>query len=485
MKNYFKSVTIIFIISLIICGIFSVDADAATKKIYFTPKDTNITMYASAKKTLKVSVVSKYQKKKIIFSSSNKKVAKVTKKGVVKALSKGRTTIYAKIKGTKKRAKSKIKVLQNVKNIIINQPDTKYYVGKTYNLSYTTVPQITDEKIKWKTSDKKIAKITQQGELKVKVPGSVTVSAYSNKTKKTSSVTINTEYVPAIKIKEGKKIFVDYGDSIQLHLEFVNHPAVKMTFSSGDDLVKITPSGYVTTTRPGTAYITATSADKKYSVTSTLYVEAKQGFVSSAMLGNLGIDDCTNLMIVAHPDDETLWGAAHLMQGDWFVVCMTSQYFPTRKQEYQKVLDTLGVKGIILDYPDLYKGIDGKWKIDSWKYIQTALSDDLNVIINYKDWEQIVTHSPTGETGHFHHKYINKSVLQICENNSAKYNNLWYFGQFYKKDAVPESLPQITPAELAFKEELLKLYKREQPSIQSYWAQMIPYENWVKATDYK
>ena len=29
------------------------------------------------------------------------------------------------------------------------------------------------------------------------------------------------------------------------------------------------------------------------------------------------------LMIVAHPDDETLWGGGHLIDGDYVVVCVT------------------------------------------------------------------------------------------------------------------------------------------------------------------
>ena len=30
------------------------------------------------------------------------------------------------------------------------------------------------------------------------------------------------------------------------------------------------------------------------------------------------------LMIVAHPDDESLWGGCHLLEGDWHVVSVTN-----------------------------------------------------------------------------------------------------------------------------------------------------------------
>ena len=45
-------------------------------------------------------------------------------------------------------------------------------------------------------------------------------------------------------------------------------------------------------------------------------------------------------------------------------------------------------------------------------------------------------------------------------------------------------LKRITDEELTFKQSLVDLYKNETKPINTYWAQMIPYENWVKATDY-
>lgn len=487
MKNLIKKFILTFTMVLIIYSIFSINTQAATQKFKFKKNSQNVTLYASQKKTLKVNVPKKFKNKKIVFSSSNKEIVKITKKGVIKALCKGKATVYAKIKGTKKKTKAKVTVLQNIEQINITNTQAKYYVNKKYNLVYNAIPLISDESVKWKSSDKTIAKINKTtGLLTIKKAGTVTITAYSTKTKKETSITIHTEDIPQIRIKEGSNIYMEYGDNIQLHLEFINHPKVNMTFSTLDGLVKVTPSGYVTTSRPGTVQIKAASADKKYSVTTTLHIGAGKGFVSKAMLSNLDIDDCTNLMIVAHPDDETIWGGAHLMEGKWFVVCMTNQFFTLRKNEYRNVLNSLGVKGIILDYPDLYKGLDGKWRIDQWKYnIQDALANDINTIINYKNWDQIVTHNPAGEYGHIHHKYVNTAVKNSCSTNTKTFQKLWYFGTFYKKGMIPTGLPQISPEALSRKTELLKLYTRELPSIKNNWEQMVPYENWTKAAEYK
>lgn len=54
-------------------------------------------------KTVKLRVIG--TKRKVTWKSSNKKIAKVNKKGVVKALSPGKCTITAKVRGKKLKCK--------------------------------------------------------------------------------------------------------------------------------------------------------------------------------------------------------------------------------------------------------------------------------------------------------------------------------------------------------------------------------------------
>lgn len=42
------------------------------------------------------------------------------------------------------------------------------------------------------------------------------------------------------------------------------------------------------------------------------------------MLPEHALDDYDSLMVVAHPDDETIWGGAHLLKGKYVVVCITN-----------------------------------------------------------------------------------------------------------------------------------------------------------------
>ena len=39
-----------------------------------------------------------------------------------------------------------------------------------------------------------------------------------------------------------------------------------------------------------------------------------------------------SLMIVAHPDDETIWGGSHLINGNYTVLCITNGNNKKRKK---------------------------------------------------------------------------------------------------------------------------------------------------------
>ena len=475
---YFKVLVIAFVLA---CGMATVNVQAkANKAISFNTK--KVTMYASQKKMLKVKKSAKYKDAKILYTSSNSKIVKVTKKGRIKGIAKGKAKITAQIKGTSKKAKIRVTVLQNVKSIKLEQLQGKYFVGKKYQLKAVTVPSVTDERIKWKSSDKKIASIRKNGLLTIKKEGNVTITAYSSKTKEKKSVNIETEYEPEIKFQEGKTKTVEYGTGLQLHIQYINHKTEVMTFSTSDSsIATVTQTGYVQTIRPGDVYITATTADQKEKITIKIVIEAKTGFMTKLMLDNMDLDNYTKLMIVAHPDDETLWGGGHLQEGNWLVVCLTNQSYTLRKNEFKSAMNMLGQKGIILDYPDLQKNIDGKNVKNLWGNVKTGMEKDLNLVINYKQWDQIVTHNPMGEYGHIHHIMTNNEVTSVCS-ASSKIDKLWYFGQFFEPGKVPEGLTRISDEWLQKKEEVLKTsYKREQWSIPKYWAQMNPYENWTPA----
>lgn len=181
------------------------------------------------------------------------------------------------------------------------------------------------------------------------------------------------------------------------------------------------------------------------------------------------------LMIVAHPDDDTLWGGAHLMDGDYFVVCITNGRNDTRKPEFEKMLSKSGNSGYILEYPDKVAG-----ERDDWKKVWDKIESDVERIMNCKDWELIVTHNKEGEYGHQHHRYTHSIVTGLYDKNKIK-EPLYCFGTYYSKDKLPEhesDMKKISDEQLDFKADLVKVYESQESTVKKFW-HMGAYEMWT------
>ncbi len=117
--------------------------------------------------------------KSVAWTTSNKKVATVNSKGVVKGIAKGTATITATAKdGSKVKAVCKITVKQPVTKLTINKTKLTVKKGKTATLKVTVAPSSANDKsIKWTTSNKNIATVTQKGVVKGIKTGTVTITA--------------------------------------------------------------------------------------------------------------------------------------------------------------------------------------------------------------------------------------------------------------------------------------------------------------------
>ena len=86
--------------------------------------------------------------------------------------------------------------------------------------------------------------------------------------------------------------------------------------------------------------------------------------VTREQLDDLQLEGVNNLMIVAHPDDEFIWGGAHLLTDRWLVVVLTNAGNETRKPEFEAMMKATGDTGLILGYPDKVGGCRSNW--DFW-----------------------------------------------------------------------------------------------------------------------
>ena len=230
------------------------------------------------------------------------------------------------------------------------------------------------------------------------------------------------------------------------------------------------------------------SAGSSAIATSDGAVPVSSAQLTTAMLDGLNLSDTDKVMIVAHPDDETLWGGAHLSEGGWLVVCLTNGNYEDglRAREFQSAMESLGAKGVILHYPDIVSF--EPFVLNDWSSASQYILQDIGTVLTYKDWAQVVTHNPDGEYGHIHHKLTSGLVTEKYSELFPNSDTLYYFGKYYpSQDAIDDvypSMKQVSNTALALKEKVLSEDYSSQQDIIAFYPHMLPYEDWVKADEW-
>ena len=231
----------------------------------------------------------------------------------------------------------------------------------------------------------------------------------------------------------------------QLNLDTKDYPKSYIKYKSNNpDIIEVNNEGKIIAIRPGNAIITAFGLDKK-NTKIKIYSISYDGLINNCILDKLNASLFNNVMIVAHPDDEVLWGGAHLLKESFFIVCLTNGNILQRVNDFIRVLKFTKKGGIILNYPDIQDNIR-----DNWSEFEIGILKDLSIILNYKKWGKIVTHGPEGTTGHIHHIKISEYVTKLTKKFN-KYNILYYLGKYYKNNKIPKNLPRISDEELEYK----------------------------------
>jgi len=127
-------------------------------------------------------------------------------------------------------------------------------------------------------------------------------------------------------------------------------------------------------------------------------------------------------VIVAHPDDETLWaGGTMLSHPSWkcFVVCLCRGSDPDRAPKFFKTLQILRSEGIMGDLDDgpEQKPLDEK-----------ELELSILKLLPHKEFDLIISHNPNGEyTRHARHEETGKAVIKLWHDDKISANELWTF----------------------------------------------------------
>lgn len=165
-------------------------AAVKTTKITTTTKSLTLAKGATYKKLASsIAVTPVTSKEKVTYSSSNKKVATVSSKGVIKAKKAGTAKITVKSGSKKVVVTVKVTGVKTTKlsGVLATKKIAK---GKFFKIKAAATPKNTDEKITFKSSNKKVATVTSKGVVKGLKKGTATITVRSGSKKMTCKVTV-------------------------------------------------------------------------------------------------------------------------------------------------------------------------------------------------------------------------------------------------------------------------------------------------------
>ena len=133
-------------------------------------------------------------------------------------------------------------------------------------------------------------------------------------------------------------------------------------------------------------------------------------------------DNKRALVVIAHPDDETIWMGGTIARNkkiDWTIFSLCRASDRDRAPKFKRVCEYYGAKSIISDLDD-----NGNLSLEEAK--QEAKKNILKKI-GFNKFDYIFTHGANGEYGHELHIAVHLAIDELIKEEKIKPKTVFYF----------------------------------------------------------
>lgn len=205
--------------------------------------------------------------KKVVWSSSDEKIAKVDQKGMITAVGRGTAVITCSAAdGMGAKTTCRVTVKQRVTSIKLDATTMKLFVGNKQSLTQTVLPENANmATVEWSSSNAKVAQVTSYGQVTAMAAGKAVITCKAKDGSgvfATCSVTV-VNPVQSIKLNQTQRTILK-GKKYTLKAKVgpKNATSKAVTWKSSDKkIATVSSKGVVTAKKAGRVTITCTAKD--------------------------------------------------------------------------------------------------------------------------------------------------------------------------------------------------------------------------------